>query len=57
MTRLLLYLTEILFPKNQIQYPGRWVKKKNVRYWFENQYPEPGYQNKMKEEWIKNLKK
>ena len=57
MSRLLIYLTEIFAVKNNIQYPGRWLKKKNVEYWFENYHPEPGYKNKMKNKWIENLKK
>ena len=49
MPRLLVYLTEKLIPKNNIRYPGRWIKKKNVEHWFQNYHPDPGYQNKMKD--------
>ena len=56
MPRLLVYLAEKIIPKNNIQYPGRWIKKEKVEYWFQNYHPDPGYQNKMKHKWIENLK-
>ena len=42
----------------QTHLPGRWKLKHNpneVEKFIQNYYGEPGYPNKLKQEWIKNL--
>lgn len=43
---------------NQIL-PGRWQIKKDTENWMTNYHPEPGYDNNLKDIWVKsqNLKK
>lgn len=47
-----------LFTSTQTQLPGRWKLKHNpseVEKFIQNYYAEPGYPNKHKQDWIKNL--
>lgn len=45
-----------VFKKSDIILPGRWIRKTDTEKWMMNYYPDPGYSNNLKREWMKNLK-